>query len=145
MLSVIVVACDKGIQATSQAVNGGVECGIILVGEDDVEVSVQLGGCKLVEVPGDEGKADQVALGAMAENVLLYLSGQVHEMKLALRRGGFQCVGRSHDGRRCGTLVDGAVDGGANRGRAVKGECEGLAKSTLDDERGGRKNEICSV
>lgn len=58
MFGIVVLARDEGVQAASQPVDGRVERGIIVVGEDDVEVAVELGGGKLVKVLGHEGEAD---------------------------------------------------------------------------------------
>lgn len=59
MPRIVVVACDKGIEAAREAVDGRVVAGFLVVGEDDVEVAVQLGGSQVAEVLGDEGETDE--------------------------------------------------------------------------------------
>lgn len=65
MLGVVVFAGDEGVEAAGQPVYRGVEGRVILVGKDDVEVAVELGGSGLTEAPADEREADQIALRAL--------------------------------------------------------------------------------
>lgn len=65
MLGIIIITGGEGVEAAGQPVDGRVEGEVIVVGEDDVEVPVQLGGGELVEMLGDEGDADEVSLGAL--------------------------------------------------------------------------------
>lgn len=58
MLAIVIIACDKGLQATSKAVDGDIEGRVVFVGEDDVEVSVQLRRRKVSKVLRDERQAD---------------------------------------------------------------------------------------
>lgn len=65
MLGIVVIACGEGIETTSKPIDGRFEADIIVVGEYDVEAPIQLGRCERVEVLGDEGKADEIGLGAL--------------------------------------------------------------------------------
>ena len=58
MLAIVVLACDEGVQTTGQAIDRDVEGRIVFVGEDDVEVSVQLRRRKVSKVLRDERQAD---------------------------------------------------------------------------------------
>lgn len=70
VLGIVVVTRDKGIEAPGESINRGVEGRVVLVGEDNVEVSVQLGSGEVSEMLGDEGNADEVALRALASSKL---------------------------------------------------------------------------
>jgi len=65
MLAIVVLACDEGVQTTGQAIDRDVEGRIVFVGEDDVEVAVELGSGKLSEVLRHERQADPVTLRAL--------------------------------------------------------------------------------
>lgn len=73
MLRIVVVARRKGIQPTSQTIDGGVERRVILVGENDVELAIQLGSGQFSALFGGKGEADEVGLGTVADDVLLDL------------------------------------------------------------------------
>ena len=62
MLGVIVFACGEGIETAGKAVNWRVEGGIIFIGKDDVEVSVQLRSSELSEVFGYKREAYEFSL-----------------------------------------------------------------------------------
>jgi hypothetical protein len=82
VLGVVVVTGGKGVETASQAIDGRVEIEVVIIGKDDVEVSVEQGGGELVKVPGDEGQTDEIALGAMSEDAALGLERQVKELDL---------------------------------------------------------------
>lgn len=65
MFCVVVVAGGKGVEATGEAVDGGVEVEVVIVGKDDVEVAVEDGGGDFVKVLGDEGDAYEITLAAL--------------------------------------------------------------------------------
>lgn len=69
MLRIVVLAGGKGVEATSQAIDGRIQIQIIVVREDDVEVPVEEAGSEFVEVLGDEGEANEVALSALGGRV----------------------------------------------------------------------------
>ncbi len=100
MLGIVVVACDKGVKPAGKAINRRVECRVIFIGEDDVELSIKLGGSEVAEVFGYEREADDVALRAVAEDILLNLSRQLHKCEGTLGKslichgGGHGCAGR---------------------------------------------------
>lgn len=61
MFRIIVVARREGIQPLGQTFYG-LSCGIVFLGEDDVEVTVEFGGGEVPETFGNEGNADKVEL-----------------------------------------------------------------------------------
>lgn len=65
VLGVVVLAGGKGVEAAGKAVDGRIEVDVIVIGEDDVKVAVQLGRGQFVKALGDEGDADEIALGAL--------------------------------------------------------------------------------
>ena len=75
MLGIVIFAGDKGIEAAGKSINGGVKGRVILVGENYVEIAIELGTGEVFKVPTDKSEADEVALGAMAEDVPVNLSG----------------------------------------------------------------------
>lgn len=69
MLRIVVVTGSEGLQAAGQAVDRGVEDPIVFIGKYNVEISIQLGSGKVVEVLGNDREADQVVLLALRQNV----------------------------------------------------------------------------
>lgn len=67
MLGIIIIAGGESIKTAGKTVDGRVEVEVVIVGEDDVEVPVQLGRGEFVEMAGDESKTYQIALGALDE------------------------------------------------------------------------------
>lgn len=65
MFRVVVVARNESLQPSSQPVDRRVVRGVILVGKDNVEVAIQLGGSEVLKVLGNERQADQIRLGAL--------------------------------------------------------------------------------
>lgn len=65
VLGVVVFARNECVEPAGQPIDRGIEVWILFIGEDDVEVAVQLGGSELSEVLGYEGEAYQVGLGAL--------------------------------------------------------------------------------
>jgi hypothetical protein len=118
MLGIVVVAGGEGVEAAGEAVDGRFQIEIIVVGEDDVEVSVEQCRGELVEVSRDQGKTDEVALGTMTKDVLLRLKREVEKGKLPLANGGL--VGR-HGWR--------ARRGEARRGEAKRGKAGGVVEA----------------
>lgn len=41
--AIVIVTCGKGVEATSETVDGGIKAKIIIVGEDDVKVAIENG------------------------------------------------------------------------------------------------------
>ena len=74
MFGVIIIAGGKSIKAASKTVDGGIEVEIVIVGEDNVEVPVELSRGEFVEVTGDKSKAYQIALGALDEKANRHVS-----------------------------------------------------------------------
>ena len=74
MFAVVVGARHKRIEAPGEPVDGGVVGRVILVGEDDVEVSIELDGGQLPEVSRDKREADEIVLGAVAKDIVLDFS-----------------------------------------------------------------------
>ena len=71
VLGVVIVTRGEGVEATSEAIDWQLEIEVIVVGEDDVETPVQLGGGELMEVLGDEGEADEVGLRALGDELAM--------------------------------------------------------------------------
>lgn len=65
MFRIVIVASNERLESSGQPVDRRVVRGVILVGEDNVKVAIELGGGKIVEVLGDKGQADQIGLGAL--------------------------------------------------------------------------------
>lgn len=62
---IVIFTRDEGLQAACQPVYWRVEGGVVLVGEDNVEIAIQLGGSQRPEVVGDERQADELWLMAL--------------------------------------------------------------------------------
>jgi hypothetical protein len=79
-----------------------------------VEVSVELGGCEFVKVMRHEREADEIALRAMAEDILLDFTRQIHKpqdwFRTALLFGG--------GGHGCADRAKGGIFGGVGLGVA---------------------------
>lgn len=72
MFRIVIFTRDECLQAACQPVYWRVEGGIVLVGEDDMEIAIQLGGSQRSEVVGDERQADELWLMALR----LWFSGK---------------------------------------------------------------------
>lgn len=72
---IVIVTGDESLQAACQPVYWRVEGGIVLVGEDNVEIAIQLCGSQRSEVFGDERQADELWLMALR----LWFSGMPTE------------------------------------------------------------------
>lgn len=62
MFSIVVFTSCEGVETTSQAVNGRIEVGIVVVGKYYVKVAIQLGRSQFMESFTYEGKTYEVAL-----------------------------------------------------------------------------------
>lgn len=65
VFGIVVFAGSESIQPTGEAIYGRVEVEVVIVGEDDLEATVENGGCDLVKMLGDEGDADEICLRAL--------------------------------------------------------------------------------
>lgn len=63
--AIIVIAGDECVQSASKTIDGRIEGGVVVVGEDDVEVAIEVSGRQVAEMPRNEGEADEVGLGAL--------------------------------------------------------------------------------
>jgi hypothetical protein len=91
VLRIVVVACCKCVKPTGQAVDGRIVVEVIIIGKDDVEVAVELGRSKFMEVFRYEREAYEVGLGALHRMVdqLEWAGGGIHllEVKVETNMG----------------------------------------------------------
>lgn len=62
---IVIIAGDEGLQTARQPVYWRIEGGVVLIGKDNVEISIQLGCGQGSEVFGDERQADKLWLMAL--------------------------------------------------------------------------------
>lgn len=66
VLGMVVVARGEGLQAGGQTVERVIG-GVVVVGEDDLEATIEFGSSKLAEVLVGEGQTDEVRLGHLRD------------------------------------------------------------------------------
>jgi hypothetical protein len=67
VFGIVIIARGESIKTAGKTVNGRVKVEVVIVGKDDVKVSVELGRGEFVEVARHKSEAYQIALGALGE------------------------------------------------------------------------------
>lgn len=62
MFRVVIIARGERVKTAGKPINRRVKAEVVIVGKDDVEVFVELGRGKFMEVSRDESEAYQIAL-----------------------------------------------------------------------------------
>lgn len=62
MFRIVIIARGERIETAGKTVNRRVKAEVVIIGKDDVEVLIELGRGKFVEVSRDESEAYQIAL-----------------------------------------------------------------------------------
>jgi len=92
---IVVVARDERVETAGESVDWGVECRVVFIGEDNVEVAIELGCGELPKMLRDQREADEITLRAVAEDIFLHFLWQAHEIQ-SLPGRTFLCRSRSH-------------------------------------------------
>lgn len=101
MARIVVVAGDHRVKPSRKDVIRVVELEVVLVGEEDAEVAVQLRGSEVAELPRHAQEADQVVPGGMSEDFPLHFLGQIWESdSMPARSGGLRSRRRHCEGER---------------------------------------------
>lgn len=63
---IVIIAGNEGLKPVGKAVDGRIKGRVAIIGKEDVEVPVQLGGGKVTKVVGNESQTREVAPGALS-------------------------------------------------------------------------------